>query len=180
MMRGLRDRSAGVHMKKRLKDQSGMTLIESLMAITILFVGLLGMAQVLALSLMASKTHGRDAGKTTAHARQIMEELVALDFDDTTTNLAMNPPYTSDGKGLSAGGSVYPAEPIDGYSDGLALHGMRISWGNPYYVRQWQIIDDASNPDLKTIIVSVRSEKSFEYGTAPSTTLITQKTRQAN
>jgi hypothetical protein len=167
-------------MKKRLKDQSGMTLVESLMAITILFVGLLGMAQVLALSLMASKTHGRDAGKTTAHARQIMEELVALEFDDTTTNLAMNPPYTSDGVGLTAGGSVYPADPIDGYSDNLGLHGARISWGSAYYIRQWQIIDDATNPNVKTIMVSVRSDRSFEYGTAPSTTLITQKTRQAN
>jgi prepilin-type N-terminal cleavage/methylation domain-containing protein len=164
-------------MNGRLKKESGMTLIESMMAITILLVGLLGMAQVLALSLMASKTHGRDAGKATAHARQKMEELVALDFSDTTTNITIEPPYASNGTGLTAGGSVYPDDPVEGYTDSLGLHGMRVDWGDPYYVRQWQIIDDGANPNLKTIIVSVRSAKSFEYGTAPSTKLITQKTQ---
>ena len=164
-------------MNGRLKDESGLTLIESMMAITILLVGLLGMAQVLALSLMASKAHGRDAGKATAYARLKMEELVSLDFSDTTTNVTINPPYSSDGTGLTAGGSVYPADPAEGYFDDLGSHGLRVSMGDPYYVRQWQIIDDGSNPNLKTIIVSVRSNRGFEYGTAPSTTLITQKTQ---
>jgi type II secretory pathway pseudopilin PulG len=163
-------------MDQGLKSESGMTLIESMFAILILLVGLLGMAQVLTFSVMASKAHGRDAGKTTACARDKMEELVGLEFTDTTTNVTVTPPFTADGMGLSAGGSIYPEDPVDGYSDSLNETGTRTDEDSPAFTRQWQIIDDASNPNLKTIIVSVRSNKSFENGTAPSTTIITQKT----
>jgi prepilin-type N-terminal cleavage/methylation domain-containing protein len=75
------------------KEQSGMTLIESMIAMLILLVGLLSIAQVLTLSIIASKNYGRDAGKTTASARDKMEELSGLNFTDVR---------------LTAGGSIDP------------------------------------------------------------------------
>ncbi len=142
-------------MTRDSKNESGVTLIESLIAILILLVGLLGMAQVLAVSVMASKSYGRDAGKTTVSARDKMEELTALPFTDA---------------GLTAGGSIDSTNPVSGYVDYLDLTGHAVSATSAAYTRQWQIIQDSAN--VKRVIVSVRSNKSFRYGTAPSTTLV--------
>jgi Tfp pilus assembly protein PilV len=155
------------------KNESGMTLVESLIAILILTVGLLTLAQVLAFSIMASKTHGRDAGKATAAAQEKLEELVGLRFSDTTTDLTVSPPTSAGGTGLTAGGSVYPSNPVQGYSDYIDLTGNRISATNAAYTRQWQVVNNSAT--LKTITVSVVSNKSYQSGTAPSTVLITQK-----
>ena len=158
-----------------IKDESGMTLVESTMAILILLVGMLAMAQGLTFSVVASKTYGRDSGKATASAHDKMEELNGLQFSDTTTNVTVAPPYPASGYGLTAGGSVYPATPTPGYADYIDLTGARTTASSAAYTRQWQIINDSANQ--KRIIVSVASNKSFRYGIAPSTTLVTQKTR---
>ena len=155
------------------KNESGMTLVESLIAVLILSVGLLTLAQVLAFSIMASKTHGKDAGKATAAAQEKLEELVGLQFSDVTTDLTVNPPASTGGTGLTQGGSVYPSEPVSGYSDYVDATGSRIEAADAAYTRQWQITNNSAT--LKTIAVSVTSNKSFQYGTAPSTVLITQK-----
>jgi Tfp pilus assembly protein PilV len=161
-------------MNSNIKNESGMTLVETMMAILILLGGLLTMAQVLAFSVMASKTHGKDSGRVTAAARDKMEELNALSFSDTASNVTVLPNQTTGGVGLTAGGSVYPANPVAGYSDTLNSAGSRTTNANDVaYTRQWQITNDSAT--LKTIRVSVRSNKSFRVGTAPSTLLITQK-----
>jgi prepilin-type N-terminal cleavage/methylation domain-containing protein len=162
-------------MQSNLKDEKGMTLVESMIAILILVVGLLATAQVLAFCVIASKTYGRDAGKTTASAHDKMEELVNLQFSDTTTNVTFNSPYPATGVGLTAGGSVYPSAPVAGYADYLNFTGSRTSSGSSAYTRQWQIINDSAN--VKRIIVSVASKRSYRYGIAPSTTIVTQKTQ---
>ncbi len=161
-------------MHKDLKDESGMTLVEAMIAMLIMLVGLLGMAQVLAFSVVASKTYGRDATKTTAFAHDKMEELTGLLFSDTTTNVTVNPPFPANGMGLTAGGSIHPSAPAAGYADYLTEAGVRTAAGNASYTRQWQIINDSAS--LKRIIVSVASNRSFEYGAAPSTIVVTQKT----
>jgi prepilin-type N-terminal cleavage/methylation domain-containing protein len=141
-----------------IKEQSGMTLIESMIAMLILLVGLLSIAQVLTLSIIASKNYGRDAGKTTASARDKMEELSGLNFTDVR---------------LTAGGSIDPANPATAYVDYLDPDGSIIVPGPGAYTRQWQIIDDSTS--LKRIIVSVTSTRSFKHGVAPSTTMVTEK-----
>ncbi len=146
-------------MSSDLKDQSGMTLVESMMAILILLVGLLGLAQVLAFDVIASKTYGRDAGKTTASARDKMEQLTGLQFSDAA---------------LAAGGSIYPSDPVNGYVDYLDLTGGATAASSAAYTRQWKVTNVSATQ--KTIMVSVTSQKSFRYGVAPSTTLVTVKT----
>ncbi|GEM_PF-1468961 len=162
-------------MKSALKNESGMTLVESMIAILILLFGLLALAQAIAFSVVASKTFGRDSGLATAAAHDKMEELVGLPFGDTTTNLTEAPPYGADGTGLAPGGSFYPADPVEGYTDTLDVTGARTaSAADIAYTRQWQVVDETAT--RKRIIVSVRSNKSFNYGTPPSTVLVTQKT----
>jgi Tfp pilus assembly protein PilV len=162
-------------MNRQMNDENGMTLVESMMAILILLFGLLSMAQVLAFCVMGSKTYGRDAGKTTASAHDKMEELSGLRFADTATNVTVAPPYPANGVGLTAGGTVYPATPVAGYSDYLNTTGNRTTAASAAYVRQWQIVNESAT--TKRIIVSVRSSRSFRNGTAPSTTLVTKKTQ---
>jgi len=160
-------------MKFKLKDESGMTLIESMIAMVIMLAGLLVMAQVLAFCVIASKTYGRDAGQTTTAARDKMEELIGLRFADTNTNVTMDA-HTSNGKGLLAGGSIYPSAALPGYSDHIDFDGNRTPAGTAELIRQWRIVDDSST--LKTITVSVRSVRSFDYGMVPSTIMVTHKT----
>jgi len=160
---------------RRLADQCGMIMVETMIALLILLFGLLGIAQVLAFSVVASKTYGRDATRATAFAHDKMEELMALAFSDTTTNVTVDPPYPSNGIGLTAGGSIAPDDPVNGYVDYLDAAGARTSAANAHYTRQWQIVDESAT--VKRIMVSVTSNKSFEYGEAPSTVLITQKTQ---
>lgn len=163
-------------MHKKWSDESGMTLVESLIAILILLVGLLAMAQALTFSVVASKTHGRDAAKATAYAHDKMQELTNLRFKDTTTDITLNPPYPATGSGLSAGGSIPPAAPVAGYVDYLDSAGTRTAAGNALFTRQWQIIDDPAGAELKRIIVNVTSNRSFRMGTSPFTTIVTEKT----
>ena len=163
-------------MNRKLFDESGMTLVEALIAILILLAGLLAMAQALTFSVVASKTHGRDATKVTASANDKMQELKILEFDDITTDITVNPPYPATGTGLTAGGSVSPADPVAGYVDYLDASGARTAAGEALFTRQWQIIDDPAGAELKRIIVSVTSNRSFRMGTPPSTTIVTEKT----
>ena len=160
-------------MKKQLKDESGMTLIESMIAMVIMLAGLMVMAQVLAFSVIVGKTYGRDAGQNTAAARDKMEELMGLQFADTTTNVMIDA-HTSDGTGLLAGGSIYPSGAVAGYSDRIDFQGNRTDSGTAEFIRQWRIVDDSAT--LKTISVSVRSARSFDYGIVPSTIMVTHKT----
>lgn len=160
-------------MHSRTSKEEGMSLIETMIALMILLFGLLSMAQVLAFSIMASKTYGRDATKTTASAHDKIEELMSLRFSDATSNLTVNPPYTADGHGLTAGGALPPAAPAAGYADYLDFSGARTVAANAAYTRQWSIVDESNT--LKRISVVVTSDKSFRNGTAPATTLVTEK-----
>lgn len=161
---------------KKISDKSGFTLLETLIALVILAVGLLFLAQALVFSVAASKTYGRDAARVTTGAHDKMAELTSLQFNDTSTNLTVAYPYTKDGLGLTSGGSIPPADPVDGYVDYLDGAGDRTTADNASFTRHWQIIDDATAPDLKRIIVTVTSNRSFEIGERPSTTLLTEKT----
>jgi Tfp pilus assembly protein PilV len=163
-------------MVKKLHDESGLTLVETLIAIVVLMAGLLSLAQVLAYTVIASKTHGRDAATTTSLAQGKMEELTGLRFTDTTTNITVNSPYPATGKGLTAGGSVPPTAPVTGYVDYLNLAGNRTTVSKDIaFTRQWQITNDGTGL-MKTITVVATSNKSFRMGDPPSTTLITIKT----
>ncbi len=142
-------------MEMDLREESGMSLIESMMAVLILLAGLLMMAQVLTVSVIASKTHGRDSGKTTIAARDKMEELKALSFSDTAladTGTESNDYLNADGTAGSSTSAVY--------------------------TRAWQVTNVSGNQ--KRIRVTVTGTKSFKYGQPPSTTLVTDKTNPGN
>ena len=161
-------------MQRNWRGEDGSMLVETLVAILILSFGLLAMAQVSAFSVMSSKSYGRDGSRTTAYAHSKMDELQSLNFADTTTNTCQAYPFPATGVGLTAGGSTPPTAPAANYVDYLDSAGVRTTAGNALFTRQWEILDDAAN--VKRIIVTVTSTRSYRSGTPPSTTLITFKT----
>jgi hypothetical protein len=150
-------------MNKQWKNESGISLIESMAAILIIVTGMLTLGQVLTLSIMASKTHGRDSGKATVAARDKMEELSELSIGDSK---------------LTAGGSLKAASRQNGYFDFLDEAGHVIqNEPSAAYTRYWLITDEEGWAfGRKRIAVSVASNRSFKYGVAPSTIMVTQKT----
>ncbi len=162
-------------MHKTSSGESGMTLVETMIATLIMAVGLLALTQALVFSVVVSKSYGRDATRATAAAHDKMQELTGLQFTDTTTNVTVAAPFPANGVGLTAGGSIPPAASVAGYVYYLDNAGTRTNQAAAACTRQWQIVNDAAN--IKKIIVVVTSNRSFRNGVAPSTTLVTYRTR---
>jgi hypothetical protein len=161
-------------MQQDWQGEDGSMLVETLIAILILLIGMLAMAQVSVFSVMSSKSYGRDSSKTTAFAHSKIDELQSLKFTDTTTDISHAYPFPTTGFGLTAGGSIPPTNPVDKYVDYVDSSGVRTTSGSAWFTRQWQILDDAA--DVKRIIVTVSSTRSYRNGIPPSTTLVTFKT----
>jgi len=161
-------------MRRDWSGEDGAMLVEVLIALLVLLIGLMAMAQVSVFSVMGSKSYGRDGSKTTAYAHAKMDELQSLSFTDTTTNTCQDYPFPATGVGLTAGGSIPPTAPAASYVDYLDADGVRTAPGPSLFTRQWQIFDDSAS--VKRIIVTVTSTKSYRNGTPPATTLVTFKT----
>ena len=166
---------------KRHND-SGLTLIETMIAMLILMVALVSLAQIFGVAMALNKNHGRDASKTTTFAHDKMEELNNLLFSptamDTTTDLTVNPPYPAVANhGLTVGGSIAPTAVVANYVDYLDQNGARTTVvADRAFTRQWQI--QTVNATLLLFSVSVTSNRSFNIGTAPATVEVTYKARQ--
>lgn len=103
----------------------GFTLVEVLLALALMFAGLLAAAPMFVFA-MKETAAGADLGSVGAAAVDRMELLRAGDF------------YS-----LPAGGSL--ASEVSGYSD----------VSNSAYTVRWQIVDNASPATVKTISVRV-------------------------
>lgn len=162
-----------------IRRQDGLTLIETMVACLILAGLALFTAQLFGMVVIMNKNNGSDATKSVVLAEAKIEELSLLVFTDTTTDTTVDPPSATGGSGLTAGGSI--ATPTASYCDFLDRHGTKITVpsdlstpSNAAFVREWQILNDSAT--LKRIIVAVTSVRSFQYGTAPATTVVTLKT----
>src|SRR5881296_2190769 len=127
---GFRINGGGSLPEGKKNYEQGLTLIETMIAMLILMIALVSLAQVFGFAMVLNKNHGRDASKTTTFAHDKMEELNNLLFTttatDTSTNLTLNPPYPANGKGLTVGGSIAPAAVSQGYVDYLDQNGARV------------------------------------------------------
>jgi type II secretory pathway pseudopilin PulG len=164
--------------------QSGMSLLETMIALAILIIATVGILTMGMVATGTTENQGHLAARTSEYAQDKMEQLISLAWGDTTSDTTVLPIGTS-GTGLSAGGSSDPSSPTTNYVDYLDSSGNLLTYtgGTPptnwFYVRVWQIsIPDPTNyPNLKQITVTakVKAQVGAPQGALPQSTLTTLK-----
>jgi prepilin-type N-terminal cleavage/methylation domain-containing protein len=161
----------------------GMSLIETMIAMTILLIGLVSVMSMFTVSVAQNANQGEFATRTTEYAQDKMEQLLALSFSDTATNTTVYPPVSTGGTGLGSGltagntvGSVDTSgTATTGYVDYLDSTGTLLTSSTGwFYKRQWSISLNATGT-LKTITVVAITSAQAGRGVMPSTTLVSFK-----
>ena len=135
--------------------QAGMSLIETMVALALLLIVAAGVMSLAAVAMSTTENQGHLGARTAEYAQDKMEQLLALNYLDVSTDTTVYPAVISPGvgKGLTAGGGLNPNAPVAGYSDYVDLSGNPIAaTANWQYIRVWQITANATD-DLKTITV---------------------------
>lgn len=185
------------HASRVWKSQSGMSLLETMIALAILLIVAAGVMSIATIATSTTETQGHLASRTTEYAQDKMEQLLALAFcdgppnttaTDTTvfpavvdasgtglagcTNLSGNPPTAS------AGGSLDPANPVTGYVDYLDASGNLVaSTASWEYIRVWQISVPSGSSGLKQISVLAQAHYAIgKDGQVPTSTVVALKT----
>lgn len=180
---------------KRLNSQAGMSLLEALIALTVLLVAAVGVLSLGSLSLATTENQGHLLARTAEYAQDKMEQLLALKFCDKDTDTTVLPAAAVGGTGLAGcpvplvspatgtggvGGSANPAAPAVGFVDYLdsggnllpAPAGAPAGWK---YIRVWQISSANAANTVKQVVVTVRVSNAVGNGPLPQSTLTALK-----
>lgn len=163
--------------KTRLSRESGVTLIETMIATLILLVGVIALMRLMAVAIGQNLSQGRcSRRRVSEYCEDKMEQLMALSYSDVSSNTTVFPPTTTGGVGLSVGGSSSLASPVAGYSDYLDISGNLLSSSTgAYYQRVWSVSQNGAG-NLKTITVTV-GITDLTLVAAPATTLVCLMTK---
>ena len=131
-------------MPKKTAKEDGFSLIEVMVAIVILTVGLLSLAQMMVVSTHSNTLSGRMTS-CSALAKEQLERLKAAPFYTVPASLTRNPALTS-------GGDVDAT--ITGYSQLYNPQGLP-SVGSGLYEVRWEITDVLSPLPLEMIRIDV-------------------------
>jgi len=179
----------------------GFSLIEVLVATTILAVALSALAQLFAVSTKAN-TSARSTSFAAILAQQKMEQLRGLTFgfdnlglpiSDTTTDVTTVPETLAGGPGLSPSPAGTLSQNTGGYCDFLDERGNPLGGGTvppatTAYIRRWSVEPLPTNPN-NTLVLQVLVTRLRNRGTADQTTdvkrlpdearMVSLKTRKA-
>ena len=168
----------------RCRHERGTSILEVLVAASILSVAAAGLLATFSFSVVQNQTRGEAATRTTDFARDKMEQLLALSFNDGASNTTVYPVTAAGGTGLGGTmaasatvGGVTPTAPVASYVDYLDHTGALLANAtSAFYIRQWTISTDAT-ATMKTITVRTTA-KSLDggWGDMPATTLVCRKT----
>jgi len=150
-------RQNGFHKLKNRKSQTGMSLVETMIALGLLLVVAAGVLSLGGIALATTENQGHLAARTAEYAQDKMEQLLALRYIDANTDTTVFPSVVNIGvgTGLAVGGGLNPNAPVAGYSDYLDTFGNVVGAGaNWQYIRVWQITQAA--PNLKNVSVLSR------------------------
>ena len=166
-------------------SESGASLIETVVALLILTIGVVAVMGVLSVAITQNWNQGDRSTRTTEYAQDKMEQLLALNFNDSASNTTVYPTASTGGTGLGgvmAGsttvGGTDSASPVANYVDYIDSSGnLQTSSTNALYIRQWSITTNASS-NMKTITVVVRAMIQITNGSVwPATTLVSMKSQ---
>jgi type II secretory pathway pseudopilin PulG len=161
-------------------NERGLSLLETMIAVAILLVAITAVMSLFTVAVAQNANQGEYATRATEYAQDKMEQLLALDFTNVTTNTTVYPPVPLGGTGLNAGcagggcGSINLAAPLNGYVDYLSASGNLLPNANGwFYKRQWRI--DLIAVDLKRVSVVTTIRTGAGRGILPTTTLVSMK-----
>lgn len=173
-----RERTRPAEARRDSAGEGGFSLIEVLVATTILTVALSALAQLFAIS---TKTNASAKSTTFAAllAQQKMEQLrgltwgfdtLGLPLSDTTTNVTVVPELMTGGTGLSPSPANSLGENTSGYCDFLDKHGNSLGGGttppaDTTYIRRWSVEPLPTNPN-NTLVFQVLVTRSRNRGDA--------------
>lgn len=169
----------------RTRRRDGFTLLETMIAMTVLAVGVLGTAALFGVAIGTNKGQGEIGTRTIEYAQDKMEQLTALTYADAGTDTTTYPSTPVGGPGLGGAmgpnttiGSVDPAAPVAQFVDYLDGSGNLVPGAQgALYTRQWMIQTDATGT-MKTItVVAIASNSGGGRGLPPSTRLVCIKTK---
>jgi type II secretory pathway pseudopilin PulG len=167
------------------RSSSGFSIVEVLIAMGLLTIVSLGVAQLFAVSTRANLM-AKGQTSTTAMAEQKMEQLRGLTWgydtagqglplSDTSTNLAIDPPNSS-GSGLNPSPSGTLDANTTGYVDFLDANGTYVGTGSTpptsaAYIRRWAVQPLPTNPNntliLQVLVTPVANEASITTPQSP-------------
>jgi Prokaryotic N-terminal methylation motif len=184
---------------KALRRQAGLSLLETMIALTILLVVTVGVMAIATIAVETTENQGHLQSRAAEYAQDKMEQLMSLGYGDgdggagtgtdTTVFPACSPqtnPSCSTGTGLAVGGSSNPSAPVstpgNGYVDYLDSAGNpTTSSGSWYYIRVWQIDQPAGTTNLKRVTVTAQVRSTVGgtgsgAGALPTATVVSLKT----
>ncbi len=175
------------------KSQSGMALIETVIALGILLVAVVGVMVLAIVAITTTENQGHLQARNSEYAQDKMEQLLGLAFCDASTDTSVLPANPAGGSGLGGcpvplaspqtgtggvGGSSDPAAPVQGYVDYLDSTGNLVAAnGGWFYKRVWQVSMPAGTTNLKQITVTVQTKaQTGSGGLIPQATVSALKT----
>ena len=161
-----------------LKTERGTTLIETVIATSLLLVVMIGLLSMAALATVYTENHGHLEARTTEYAQDKMEQLLALVYTDHVTDTVVFPAAPTGGSGLAVGGNSNTATPVVGYVDWLAQDGSLLGGGvTPpttwFYERVWQITQ--LTPGIKQVTVTATVKSSVGNALVPKSSVVALK-----
>jgi type II secretory pathway pseudopilin PulG len=166
--------------RQRRRSQAGMSLVELVFAISIVIVAALGLLPLGAIATVTTENQGHLMARCTEYAQDKLEQLLALQYGDTSADTRVFPATKIGGTGLTPGGTADPdAAPVNQYVDYLNIDGdlLNAAGGVPadwFYKRVWAITTPAAN--LKRVTVTAIVKRSVGgVGRIPRATVVSLK-----
>jgi len=170
-------------MHGKLTSQSGIALVETLVALALLLIIVAGVMGMTLTAIATTENQGHLAARTAEYAQDKMEQLLALSYGDVTSDTTVFPSANSGGTGLAVGGSLDASAPVSSYVDYLDASGnLLASAGGAapagwFYIRVWKIDNPAGTTNLERISVLAQTKSDVgPQGALPSSTIVALKT----
>jgi type II secretory pathway pseudopilin PulG len=109
--------------RKRPGSQDGVTILETLIAVSILLIVSVGILAMGMVAMTTTENQGHRAARTAEYAQDKTEQLMSLAYTDSTSDTTVFPTANGGGSGLSVGGSADPNAPVAQYVDYLDADG---------------------------------------------------------